>query len=73
MYGITWTVEDMKLLVPEEDIDVYDELKTDLMMYVSPGKAEDIINWLNRSGLLDYDVLKEYYLDDDSGDAEFLR
>lgn len=69
MYGITWTAEDTNSLVPEEDIDVYDELKTDLMMYVEPGQAENVINWLNRSGLLDYDTLKEYYLEDeDDGD-----
>lgn len=47
-------------------INVYEELVTDLLMAgdFTTDQTRQIVNYLRSEGLLDYDTLKEYYLDE---------
>lgn len=53
-------------------INVYDELANDLanQMDLVPSFARQIVSTLSELGVLDYDTLKELYLDPDSEDTE---
>lgn len=55
----------MSMSFDKKTIDMYDELRTDLRMYITPGQAQQVVSWMDQAGLLDYDGLKEYYLEDD--------
>lgn len=51
-------------------LDLYEQLKYDLGILdagLTKVQAEQVIEFLNISGLLDYDALKEYYLDEEDG------
>jgi hypothetical protein len=48
-------------------ISPYAELRFDLMgiCYLSKEQADNVINFLKECDILDYDILKEAYTDDD--------
>lgn len=48
------------------NVDVYDELARDLLMATDLGldQAREIVRFLQMEGHIDYDQLKEYYLDE---------
>ena len=58
----------MSMSFDKKMIDVYDELRTDLQMYITPGQAQQVVSWLDQAGLIDYDGLKDYYLEEDDED-----
>ncbi len=48
-------------------IDVYEELKNSMLesCFITEDQADEVMKFLRGEGVLDYDTLKEMYLDDD--------
>lgn len=51
-------------------VNPYDELKYDLVRFTDKANVDLIVEWLTSEGLLDYDTLKEYYLDEEDEDED---